>query len=138
MNITPKKLSIKNSALFILLGCVLLIYFFADPSSTAFFPACPLYKYTGIYCPGCGSQRATHAMLHLNFKELFQQNVLFLFGFIALLYHITIVFFNSFFNKNYKNYLYQKNTLLLILFIILVFWVLRNIPFYPFNLLAPH
>ena len=28
------------------------------------FPRCPFLLLTGLYCPGCGSQRAVHALLH--------------------------------------------------------------------------
>ena len=44
---------------------VVTLYFFINPS-TAFFPKCPIYSTTGIYCPGCGSQRALHDFLHLD------------------------------------------------------------------------
>ena len=34
-----------------------------DPSRGGF-PACPLHSLTGLNCPGCGTQRALHALLH--------------------------------------------------------------------------
>ncbi len=40
------------------------IYFFYDPASSGFFPRCPFLMLTGQKCPGCGSQRALHALLH--------------------------------------------------------------------------
>jgi len=49
-----------------LLGAGLLlgvIYFLFDPARYPF-PRCPLNLLTGLYCPGCGSQRATYALLH--------------------------------------------------------------------------
>lgn len=35
-----------------------------DPSRPGHYPLCPLYAATGLYCPGCGMLRATHAALH--------------------------------------------------------------------------
>ncbi len=35
-----------------------------DPATTAFFPSCPLRAWTGWSCPGCGTLRALHALLH--------------------------------------------------------------------------
>lgn len=41
---------------------VIVIYASFDPES-GFFPACPVKSLTGFDCPGCGSQRALHALL---------------------------------------------------------------------------
>lgn len=30
------------------------------------FPRCPFLMLTGLKCPGCGSQRAVHSLLHLD------------------------------------------------------------------------
>jgi hypothetical protein len=34
-----------------------------DPNRGGF-PVCPLHAATGLNCPGCGTQRALHALLH--------------------------------------------------------------------------
>ncbi|WP_317192257.1 DUF2752 domain-containing protein [Hymenobacter ruricola] len=39
------------------------VYFVLDPAQHPF-PRCPFLLLTGLYCPGCGSQRALHALLH--------------------------------------------------------------------------
>ena len=35
-----------------------------DPEETRLIPACPFLSLTGLLCPGCGSARALHALLH--------------------------------------------------------------------------
>lgn len=43
------------------------VYFSFDPSSptmSKYFPKCPFYSLSGLKCPGCGSQRAIHALLN--------------------------------------------------------------------------
>lgn len=42
--------------------CLIAVYAFFDPAETAF-PRCPFFVFTGYKCPGCGSQRAIHALL---------------------------------------------------------------------------
>lgn len=43
-------------------GLVLLFLF--DPEHTPVFPVCPLHLLTGWDCPGCGTLRAMHQLLH--------------------------------------------------------------------------
>ena len=113
-----------------------ILYFFINPTDF-YFPKCPLYATTGIYCPGCGSQRAFHDFLNFNFAGVIGHNPLFLFGLLVLVYDLGIKSINKLLHKNYYNILQHKYVPMLILIIILLFWVLRNLPFYPFNLLAP-
>lgn len=64
---------------FALLGIVaaaaVATYFF-DPSSDPFFPPCPTNLLTDLYCPGCGTLRALHALTHGDFRAAFSQNAL--------------------------------------------------------------
>lgn len=53
-----------------------LLYFCIDPAKSAIFPKCPFLVLTGWKCPGCGSQRAIHSLLHLDFAEAFGYNML--------------------------------------------------------------
>jgi len=101
-------------------------------------PKCILYGTTGIYCPGCGSQRATHQLLNFNFFGVLQQNVLYLISLLLLGYHLIVTGINTIFKKQLYNYVYHPKTPLIILAVIVVFWILRNIPYYPFNFLAPN
>ena len=42
----------------------LLLLFFFNPETTPIYPRCPSRLLTGYQCAGCGSLRATHALLH--------------------------------------------------------------------------
>lgn len=35
-----------------------------DPGEPGHYPVCPLLRFTGIYCPGCGGLRSAHAFIH--------------------------------------------------------------------------
>lgn len=35
-----------------------------DPHEAGHYPACPVLRYTGLLCPGCGGLRSVHALVH--------------------------------------------------------------------------
>jgi hypothetical protein len=45
-----------------------------DPNEPGHYPACPLLRYTGLYCPGCGGLRSAHAFVHGDFQAALQDN----------------------------------------------------------------
>ncbi|MGW0774251.1 DUF2752 domain-containing protein [Streptomyces sp. NPDC002835] len=45
-----------------------------DPNEPGHYPACPLLRYTGIYCPGCGGLRSAHAFIHGDLGTAFGAN----------------------------------------------------------------
>ena len=57
-----------------LIGCA--VYFNFNPVESFFFPKCPFLMLTGLKCPGCGSQRAIHALLHFDIRSAFLHNAL--------------------------------------------------------------
>jgi hypothetical protein len=59
----------RSSRLFLLAGLLaalagLAVLYFFDPATHGFYPLCPLYRMTGLQCPGCGGLRALHQLLH--------------------------------------------------------------------------
>lgn len=58
----------KRAASLLVLGLVAglalaVLYFRLDPAQYPF-PRCPVHWLTGLHCPGCGTQRALHALLN--------------------------------------------------------------------------
>ena len=102
-------------------------YFFLNPyEQEYFFISCPFYKITGYQCSGCGSQRAFHEILHLNFKEAFHQNALVLLG----IPYFSLIFFTSFFQEKFaklRQVLIGKKTILILFIIVILFGVFRNL-----------
>jgi len=55
------------------------------PATSKFYPLCFFKMTTGLDCPGCGSTRALHALLHGRFEEAFLFNpLLFVFLIVGL------------------------------------------------------
>src|SRR5437764_832981 len=46
------------------------------PHGQPFYPACPLHRFTGLWCPLCGSTRAVHAMLTGDVRAALHDNAL--------------------------------------------------------------
>jgi hypothetical protein len=105
------------------IGGVLFVLFVFNPASSSFYLPCPFHRLTGLYCPGCGSLRAMHQLLHGNLPAAFGLNPLMV---LALMR-----------NRPQKSVIIPAFGIWLILLIIVLFWILRNITFYPFTLLAP-
>ncbi len=116
---------------------LLSLYYFSNPSEVNYFPKCPFYWLTGFYCPGCGSQRALHHLLHFDIINTIDHNALYIVGLSTIAYNVSVNAMNKFGNKIYYNYLYHPKTPLIIGGLIIVFWILRNINLYPFTILAP-
>ncbi|MBO4723377.1 MAG: DUF2752 domain-containing protein [Muribaculaceae bacterium] len=72
---------LKKPFVWILLGGILIgaliIYYYNNPLSGAWFPQCPVKLLTGYSCPGCGVQRAFHALLHGNLGQALAYNYFF-------------------------------------------------------------
>src|SRR6266536_3764949 len=58
-----------------LIGGAAFLYNF-NPSQFSFYPTCLFYKTTGLLCPGCGTLRAMHQLLHGQIQGAFRFNAL--------------------------------------------------------------
>ncbi len=118
----------KRSAFFglLLFGAALLIIGLFSPDQFHY-PRCPFLSLTGFRCPGCGSQRAIHYLLHGEVVQAARMNLLFLPG---ILYAGT-GFLLSVLNPNgwpaIQQRWYGKNAANIALVVIVVFWVGRNL-----------
>jgi len=116
---------------FVLFLSLLCLYYFFDPSGNSFFLSCPLKAATGYECAGCGVQRAIHSLLHLQIRDAVRFNALFVISLPVVL----LFFMMRYYNKNTKKpvierFFYDKNFLLGLLVLILLFSLFRNTVFY--------
>jgi hypothetical protein len=114
----------------LLLGAV---YAFAfEPGKTGFFPPCVFRQLTGLQCPGCGSTRALHQLLHGHFVAAFTLNPLFVIATPLLLYVLLRYTTLSFRGITPKPNALPARYIYLIFVVIVSFWIFRNTPLYPF------
>lgn len=59
---------------------VVFVYLKYDPTESHWFPQCPLRQLTGLSCPACGAQRATHSLLNGRFGEALSYNYFYIIG----------------------------------------------------------
>lgn len=64
-----------SSAILLLAAGVWVLYTF-PPASSSFYPRCVFRQLTGLDCPGCGTTRALHALLHGRIGEAFRLNAM--------------------------------------------------------------
>ena len=129
--------------LFLLFGIPLTIIgggvalFFLNPSEHSFFPKCALYMATGFSCPGCGSTRALYQLTHGDVLEAMRLNP----GLMALItLGITdyVRFVVSVIRGNPFQTLFGRLKLLgALMGVMLVYGVIRNLPWPMFESLAP-
>jgi hypothetical protein len=133
----------KRTVLLIDFAVVLIIIFLyiERDSILSLFPGCFFHGLTNFYCISCGGTRALKAMLDLNIGDALRENFfLVLLGFVILSGWISYnmwVIFNAKIGKKMVCLLSSLKTIIIFLILAGIFGIIRNIPYYPFILLAP-
>lgn len=103
-----------------------LLYRF-PPGKYRFWPPCVFHRLTGLYCPGCGNTRALAALLRGDVAGSLAWNVLLIPTLVVLA--VLCVRPRTALNRYFA---------WTIPVAVIAFFVARNLPWYPFTLLAPH
>jgi hypothetical protein len=98
-------------------------------------PACPFYALTGIWCPGCGSTRCLHALVQLDLPQALAMNPLLVLSILPML--VMALHGAGLWPTTLQPMVRLIARPMLWMAVIVAYWVARNLPWYPFNLLAP-
>lgn len=107
-----------------------------NPTTAGFFPACPFHALTGLNCPGCGLTRGFHALLQGDVLSALHFNALIPFYSLIFLYLFVSLGLILITGRGLNFRLFSPAVIYGFLALTLIFSVVRNLPFYPFNLLA--
>ncbi len=120
------------------LGGVAVLLCVRSPHQPGSYPPCPFYALTGLYCPGCGTLRSLHALLQGDVLQALAYNslaiVLLPFVIGSLVWGIVVELRRP--REAVRPW--PAWPLRVLLGLILVYWILRNVPLAPFDVLAPH
>ncbi|WP_079102496.1 DUF2752 domain-containing protein [Streptomyces sp. TP-A0356] len=99
-----------------------------DPNRPGHYPVCPLLRFAGVYCPGCGGLRSAHAFVHGDFLAALQDNALAVVGYLIFAVVWTVWAVRAMRGRPLRVnlepvHLWSLGALLL------VFTVVRNLPF---------
>ncbi len=105
----------------------LAVLFLFNPEANRFFPPCPLHWLTGLHCSGCGTLRALHHLLHGRLAAALALNSLT----VVSIPIVALLLLNPAWS-------YRRWVPWTAMAVLIGYGILRNLPLWPFMLLAPH
>ena len=121
----------------VLAPLVLVTVYTVDPRTPGNYPLCLFLFLTGCYCPGCGTLRALHALIHGDPRSALGYNLLSVVTLPSLGAAYTYGLVREIGLPRLPRMSFSPHLAWATLVIILAFWALRNVPLYPLTMLAP-
>ena len=109
----------------------------SDPATSGLFPPCPVRYLTGWYCPGCGSLRAIHQLLHGNLRAAWAMNPLTVVLLPFLAYGLASFALFEIHGRGLPQPFLRAVWIHALCAAIILFGIARNLPVHPFDLLGP-
>lgn len=108
--------------------------FIFEPGKSGFFPVCPFRTLTGFTCPGCGSTRGLHRLLHGDVVGAFEFNPLLVVVLPFLVYALVRYTTAAVTGRPLNGKRLNARYIWMLLVVVMSFWVFRNTRLYPFPL----
>ena len=111
--------------------------YFRDPGTEGLIP-CAFYQMTGIYCTGCGTTRAFHALLHGRILDALSFNIFMMIWIWLVVYTMLAYWLKRLLRRQILPPIRDWRWLIAaVLITAVLFLVLRNIRGWPFSWQAP-
>jgi hypothetical protein len=120
----------------IIIGSAIILFLY-NPAVSKLYPPSPFRTLTGLYCPGCGTLRGLHQLLHGHLLEAFGLNPLMVISLPFLAYSYLSLGVEAIKGRPLPSLFIKAKWIWFVLEVILAYWVVRNIPVSPFSWLAP-
>ena len=118
------------------IGCVVL--YARDPADGGIYPPCPFRAITGLDCPGCGTGRALHRVLHGRIDEAFVLNPFAMVALPVVAAALFLAAWRSLGGRRLPSVQFPPWTGWAVTAFVVAFWVLRNLPWGPVAWMASY
>lgn len=108
------------------------------PQVAPLLPPCRLHEATGLHCPGCGGTRCLHALSRGDLAAALSSNVLIIGLAVAGGLALLVLSLREWAGWPRRLPAFRTLHAWLLIGAIVAFGILRNLPQWPFHLLAPH
>ncbi|MFD9419439.1 DUF2752 domain-containing protein [Streptomyces goshikiensis] len=100
-----------------------------DPNEPGHYPVCPLFRLTGVLCPGCGGLRSAHAFAHGDLVTALGANAMAVVGYFAFAAFVSLWLVRAYRGAPAPRVAPTPPYWWAIGAVALVFSVIRNLPF---------
>jgi len=116
-------------------GLVAVLYQF-NPARFGFYPVCLFHATTGLLCPGCGSLRSMHQMLHGNLGTALHCNLLLVLS-VPVIAGLVIRYAWLRWQQRPTTFLIRPSWIWAAAAAVFLFSILRNLPLEQFSWMRP-
>ncbi|MCX4525390.1 MULTISPECIES: DUF2752 domain-containing protein [unclassified Streptomyces] len=100
-----------------------------DPNEPGHYPVCPLFRLTGILCPGCGGLRSAHAFAHGDLVTALGANAMAVIGYFGFAAFMILWLARAYRGGPTPRFTLKPRYWWAVAVVALVFCVIRNLPF---------
>lgn len=117
---------IATAAISFVVVAIVVLYYRHDPAESVAAPKCIFRLLTGWDCPGCGSQRALHALLHGDISRAWGYNPYIFFAVPAAVVFISVESLRKRYPRLHTRII-NPLSITAVLSVTLAWWILRNL-----------